>query len=175
MRASRSFLSSASAASAASVGLALALAVVPSASAQDPDGPPGCVQANPCDLILAVDADGFADVSETEFTSGDWVYATTYNGDEVEHTLSLASHSFTVTIAPGDLVDSEPFRVGPPGTYTLSDDPSGDTLQVTSLAADEFDGGDSGGSDGAGNGIPGVAPTVLLAVLVAAAIVARRH
>ena len=157
---------------AAAACLALLLAFAPIAFAQDPDGPPGCVQGNPCDLILAVDADGFADVSETEFTEGDWIYATTYNGDDVEHTLSLASHSFTLTIAAGDLVDSEPFRIGSPGTYTLSDEPSGDTLQMTSVEGDEFEDGDS---DKDGNGIPGLAPAVLVLVLAAAAIVARRR
>src|SRR5688572_10564259 len=150
------------------------LALLPSATAQDSAGPPGCVEANPCDLILAVDAQGFADVSETEFTTGDWLYATTYNGDEAEHTLSLASHSFTLTIAGGDLVDSEPFRLGPVGTYTLSDQPSGDTVTFTVVAEDEFDEESDSSEEEGGNGTPGPSFLLALAAIAATALVLRR-
>ena len=155
--------------------LALALLAVPAAVAQDPDGPPGCVEANPCDLIIAVDADGFADLSDTELTEGDWFVATIVNHDDVAHTVSLSGHSMMLTVPAGDVDDTDPFRVGAPGQYTLADQPSGDSVQVTSVAGEEFaDGGSSTTGDGS-NGIPGLAPAYLLGALAALALGVRRR
>lgn len=145
-----------------------ALAALP-ATAQDPDGEPGCVEANPCDLILAVDADGFADVSETEFTHMDWLVATIVNHDDVEHTVSLSGHDLQFTVGAGDLGDADPFRINAPGAYTLSDQPSGDTVTITSIAEEEFE------EDGEGRGSPGLAPLLALGAFAAVAAFLRRR
>lgn len=153
--------------------LLAALAAVPTTAAQDPDGPPGCVEANPCDLIIAVDADGFADLSDTELTAGDWFVATIVNHDDgAEHTITLSGHSVTLTVPAGDVDDTQPFRMGAAGQYTLADQPSGDTVQITSVEGDEVDGATS---DGDSSGIPGVAPALLAVAVVAAALVLRRR
>lgn len=149
------------------------LVSLPAATAQGPDGEPGCSEANPCDWILAVDASGFSDVSATEFASGDWLVATIVNHDSASHTVTLASHDLSLTIPPGgDVADGAPFRLGSPGTYSLMDEPSGDAVDITVLAAEEFDDGiPSGDSQGA----PGAPLAALAAGLALAAVAVRRR
>jgi hypothetical protein len=152
------------------------VAFAPAATAQDPDGAPGCVEANPCEIIIAVDELGLSDVSETEFTTGDWLVATIVNHDDVAHTIRLGDHDLDVTTAPGDVDDSAPFKVGPVGTYSLTDTPTNDVETITVVAEDEFGEDPSdGGSSSEGRGSPGLAPLALLAGLLAALVVARRQ
>lgn len=151
--------------------LSVLLSALPATMAQDPDGEPGCVEANPCEFIVAVDAEGFSDVSVTEFTSGDWVVVTLVNHDTAAaHTVKLGSHALDFTVAADDVEDSEPFRLGTAGKYTLTDQPSGDVRDITVLSSEEFD-------DEAEDpqGAPGLEGALLLAGLAMAAVVARRR
>lgn len=157
-----------------SILAALAVAIAPAVAAQDEDGPPGCVEANPCEFIIAVDDLGLSDVSETEFTTGDWLVATIVNHDDVAHTIRLGDHALDVTTGPGDVDDSAPFKVGPVGTYSLTDTPTNDVETITVVAEDEFDDGAASGSSSDGKGSPGLAPLALLVGLVAALAIARR-
>lgn len=148
-----------------------ALVLALPAAAQDPDAEPGCVEANPCEIIVAVDAEGFADISETEFTQGDWLVATVVNHDEeADHTVRLSDHALEIVVPAGDVEDSEPFRIGEPGRYPMTDAPSNDVLDITVVEADEFE--DSSGDEDRGS--PGLGLAALVGALAALVIVARR-
>lgn len=148
----------------------VALALVQGASAQDPDGEPGCVQSNPCEVIVEVDASGITDLSYSTFATGDWILLSILNADEATHTLRLEGHSLEATVPAGDIIDTQPFRLGAPGVYALQDEPSGDSRDITVEEEEVFS---TNGTNG-GNGIPGLAPALLLAALVALALFRRR-
>ena len=151
--------------------LPVLFAVLTLATAGAAQAAPGCTQANPCVATVDIDAMGIADVSETTFTSGDWLILSVYNDDEQAHTLRLAGHSIVLTVASGDLVDTQPFKLGAAGTYALSDTPSGDSLDFLVEAEETFS---SSGSSSGGNGIPGLTPVLVVASLAAVAWGLRR-
>jgi hypothetical protein len=128
---------------------------------------PGCTQANPCDLIVDVDASGL-DFAQSTFTTGDWVVLSVFNSDAVPHTVSLSGHSVSLVVAPDDIAESEPFRMGRAGTYELRDSPSGDRAAIVVEAAESFT------SDGEANGLPGLTLASMVAVLAALAFAFRR-
>ncbi|MFA5943817.1 MAG: hypothetical protein WC876_05050 [Candidatus Thermoplasmatota archaeon] len=148
------------------------LAVVAVAATASAQSAPGCTQANPCVVTVDVDAAGIADLSETLFTSGDWMVLSVYNNDEQAHTVRLAGHPVDVTVAAGDLVDTQPFKLGAAGTYALSDAPSGDSADLLVEAEESFS--SDSGTSGGGNGIPGPTPALLVAAVAALAWGLRR-
>jgi hypothetical protein len=150
----------------------VSLALAQGVSAQDPDGEPGCVQSNPCEVIVEVGASGITDLSYSTFATGDWILLSIFNADEETHTLRLQGHSLVATVPAGDIVDTQPFRLGAPGVYALQDEPSGDSRAITVQAEEVFS---TNGTTTGGNGIPALAPTVLLAALVALALIRRRR
>lgn len=145
------------------------LALASTATAQDP----GCTQANPCAATVDVDAQGIADISETTFTSGDWILLSVYNDDEQSHTVRLAGHPVDLTVAAGDLADTAPFRLGAAGTYVLSDSPTGDSMELL-IESEETFSSDPGSTSSGGTGIPGLTPVIVVASLVAVAWGLRR-
>lgn len=146
--------------------LSLLAAVAVPAAAQDP----GCLQSNPCDLAVDVDALGI-DPDQATFTAGDWVRLSVYNDDDVPHTVSLTGHDVTLVVPAYDIVESEPFQLARAGTYTLSDNPSGDSADVLVEAAQSFS--DSSSTDSKGAPGPGLA--LLVVGLAAAVAVVRRR
>lgn len=145
------------------------------ASAQDEDGEPGCAQSNPCEVILEVDANGIADLEPDTFGTGDWILFSIYNADEVDHTVRLEGHSFESTIEAGNINDTRPLKLGAPGTYALTDLPTGDEADII---VEDFEVFTESGSSSSGNGgrspVPGLAPSLLVVGLAAAVMVARR-
>jgi hypothetical protein len=150
------------------------LALAAPAIAQDPDGEPGCAQANPCEVIVELDAQGILDLAPDTFATGDWVLFSIYNADAVEHTLRLDGHSFEATIPAEDIVDTQPIRLGEPGTYDLEDQPTGDTAAITVQEEEVFTSDTDEDDNGRGNPIPGPAPWLVLGLLAGAAAVVRR-
>jgi hypothetical protein len=151
---------------------------LPAATAQDPDGEPGCPEANPCEVIIAVDAQGFADVSLTELTAGDWYLVSFFNNDEADHTIDLEGHDLTMTVGAYDIEDSTPFKAASPGTYPLKDTPSNDIQDMTVVEAEEFEGSDGGSGDDEDEesaGTPGLGLGLLVATVAALAIALRRR
>src|SRR5688572_2745065 len=149
----------------------LSLATV--ATAQDEEGEPGCVQGNPCEVILEVDANGIADLEPDTFGTGDWILFSIYNADDEDHTLHLEGHTFEADVPAGDIEDTQPFELGAPGTYTLTDLPTGDEAEITVEAFEVFSG--SGTSTKSDSPIPGLAPALLVLGLALAALVVRRE
>jgi hypothetical protein len=147
----------------------LAAAAVP-ASAQDTDSP-GCTQANPCEVIVDLDASGI-DVQRTGFTRGDWILLSVFNDDDVEHTLTVEGKGVSVTLDAGDINDTRPFELSSVGKVTLKDSPTGDTADLAVAAEDSFS---SGGSSGAGKGSPGLAPVLAVGAFAAVAVALRRR
>jgi hypothetical protein len=145
------------------------IAVAALASAQDPDGAPSCAQSNPCEVIVEVAADGITDFAPSTFGTGDWVLFSIYNADDVDHTLTLEGHTFEAKVPAGDIIDTQPIRLGEPGTYDLEDAPSGDTAALKVEAEEVF------GDDEKDSPIPGPAPWLVLGLLVAVALVLRRR
>jgi len=154
---------------------ALLALLVPAAAAQDPHGEPGCPEANPCEVIVAVDAQGFTDISLTELTAGDWYLVSFFNNDEVDHTIALSGHDLAMTVGALDIEDSEPFKAGSPGMYPLTDLPSNDTEDIVVVEPEEFEDGDGGDVDGADKGSPGLGLGLLVATVAALAIALRRR
>ncbi|HUR25602.1 MAG TPA: hypothetical protein VM327_06280 [Candidatus Thermoplasmatota archaeon] len=142
------------------------------ASAQDETGEPGCPQGNPCEIILEVDTNGIADLEPDTFGTGDWILFSLYNADDEDHTIRLEGHSFEVTVAAGDINDTQPIKLGAPGTYTLTDLPTGDEAEITVEAFEVFG---SSSSTKSGSGIPAVTPALLVLGLAFAAFVVRRQ
>ena len=158
--------------------LLVALSVLtraPLATAQDEDGEPGCAQGNPCEVILEVDSTGIADLAPDTFGTGDWVLFSVYNADEVDHTIRLDGHDLEVTVGAGDIEDTQPIKLGAPGSYTLEDLPTGDEAEITVEAFEVFDSSSSGSTSKTGNPIPGVAPALLVLGLAVVAIASRRQ
>ena len=143
------------------------LVLAATASAQDPDGEPGCPQSNPCEVIVEVGADGIGDFAPDTFGTADWVLFSIYNADDVEHTLTLEGHTLEAKIPAGDIIDTQPIRLGEPGTYDLMDEPSGDTAALTVDDEEVF-------GEEKDNPIPAPAPWLVLGLLVAVALVLRR-
>ena len=141
------------------------------AAAQDEDGEPGCVQGNPCEVILEVDANGIADLEPDTFGTGDWILFSIYNADDQTHTIRLEGHDFEASIGAGDINDTRPLKLGAPGSYELRDQPSGDTADITVEAEEVFTATSTGKS---GSGIPGPAPVLLAAALAMVAWGLRR-
>ena len=148
----------------------LTLSLLPFASAQTE----GCLQSNPCNLDVDVDANGVADISQTNFTSGDWYTLSVYNDDGVEHTVALSGHGVSLKVPAYGLVDSPPFQFGAAGSYTLSDSPSGDNAPIKVVAGDVVDYENGKTSAGAKGGIPGPEPALLLVALASLVLVKRR-
>jgi uncharacterized protein (TIGR03382 family) len=149
------------------------VAFIPLALAQDEDGEPGCAQGNPCEVILEVDATGIADLEPDTFGTGDWVLFSVYNADDEDHTIRLEGHSLEVTVEAGDIEDTQPIQLGAPGSYTLTDLPTGDEVEITVEEFEVFS--ESGSSSGAKKSpIPGPAPALLVLGLAMAVLVARR-
>lgn len=157
--------------SSSSLSLLALLALAVAASAQDPDGEPGCAQSNPCEVILEVDDGGIADLDPSVFGTGDWILFSIYNADDETHTLRLEGHDFEASVAGGDIIDTQPFRLGEPGTYDLRDLPTGDTADITVEDEEVFGAetgaanDDEGDADGGSNPMPGPGPVILLALL----------
>lgn len=143
----------------------------PTASAQDPDGEPGCPQSNPCEVILEVDAAGIADLEPSTFGTGDWILFSIYNADDEAHTVRLDGHSLEASIGAGDINDTRPFKLGAPGTYALRDQPSGDSADITVEAEEVFDASSTSKSS---NGIPGPTPALIVVALAVLAWGLRR-
>jgi hypothetical protein len=156
--------------------LVAVLALSPAATAQDPDAEPGCAQSNPCEVELGLDSTGIYDLSYDRFGTGDWILFSVFNDDDEEHTVRLEGHSFEFSIGAGDINDTRPLKLGAPGTYDLTDLPSGDSATITVEANEVFDVDDDGSDNDEtdGNPIPGLAPSLLVVGLAAAAWVARR-
>lgn len=149
------------------------VAFVPLALAQDEDGEPGCAQGNPCEVILEVDSTGITDLEPDTFGTGDWVLFSVYNADEEDHTIRLEGHSFEVTVEAGDIEDTQPIKLGAPGSYSLMDLPTGDEAEITVEENEVFD-TESGTSTGSKSPIPSPAPALLILGLAMAALVLRR-
>jgi hypothetical protein len=126
----------------------------------------GCTQANPCDLIVDVDASGL-DFAQATFTAGDWVVLSVFNSDAVPHTVSLSGHSVSVVVAPDGIEESEPFQMGRAGTYELRDSPSGDRADLVVEGEATFE-------DDGSQGAPGLGLAATLAALAAVAVALRR-
>lgn len=147
-----------------------AAALAAPALAQDTDLP-GCIQANPCEVVVDLQASGIADVEPTSFTRGDWVLLDVFNGDEVEHTLTVEGKGVSITVGPDDINTSRPFELSTVGSVALRDSPTGDTASLTVAAEETFSSGTSTGSKGS----PALAPVLLLLALVALAAASRRR
>lgn len=147
------------------------LLLAPMAGAQG-DGD-GCTQAAPCELQVNVDQEGIVEVSVTAMTSGDWFYLNVSNEEDRMHTVTFAG--MTVQVPGFEERASQPFAAGPPGTYKVHDEPTGDEADIQVLAGDVVDAEDGDAaatSDGKG------APALALAgsaLALAAAAVARRR
>jgi len=151
--------------------LSVAALAFPVALAQDPDRP-GCTQGNPCEVVVDLDAKGI-DIAQTDFTAGDWLILSVFNGDNVTHTVSMASPKVSLTVAKDDIDDTSPFQLDHAGSYTLTDSPTRDTATLTASAADSFSGSSSSGA--ARSKMPGVEPALLLLALAGMAAVLRRR
>lgn len=147
----------------------LAAASVP-AAAQDTDTP-GCTQANPCEVIVDLDASGI-ELHQTEFTKGDWVLLSVFNDDDVQHTLTVVGKGVSLTLEAGDINDTRPFELSSVGTVTLKDTPTEDTAEMAVGAEESFSGDSSSGS---GKGSPGLAPLAAVGAVVAVAALLRRR
>jgi hypothetical protein len=152
------------------VAFALVALALP-ATAQDSNGPPGCVQANPCEVIVNLDAQGI-DLSEPQFEQYDWILLSVFNNDKVPHTITLDGHpTATLTVAAGDIEDTQPFEFSQTGTYVLHDAPSGDGANMTVTRQTSF----SDSTTGKAKGLPGMEPALLLAGIALAVAMARRR
>jgi hypothetical protein len=149
-----------------------ALAAALPAAAQD-TGAPGCTQARPCKVIVDLDGKGI-DIAQTDFTAGDWLVLSVYNGDNVSHTVSLDSPKVSVTVGPDDIKDTAAFVLDHAGSYAIKDSPTGDSATLTAAAADSFSGSSSSGSGGHSR-IPALAPALVIATLGGLAIALRRR
>ncbi len=120
---------------------ALLLLLAPAALAQE-DG--GCTQADPCPWVFDVDENGISDDSGSDptwtFTVGDWLILDVLNFDSEDHTISVDGHTWTI---PKDFGDPEvtPFQFTSAGTYTVTDQPTGDTATVTVVEPAEEESG----------------------------------
>ena len=150
------------------------LLVASAASAQDPDGTPGCSQDNPCEVIVEVDASGITDLEPDTFGTGDWVLFSIYNADDVDHTLTLQGHTFEATVPAGDIIDTQPIKLGSPGSYDLRDDPSGDEAALTVEANEVFGTDGSSSTDDKKSPIPGLPAVLVVGLLATLALVLRR-
>jgi hypothetical protein len=144
------------------------------ASAQTADD--GCTHADPCPLIVTVDSAGFEE-DGFQVTSGDWFTLTVYNDDTVVHTVRLGSGPVVVTAQADSEANSAVFQAPSPGTYTLSDSPSGDAiplevLDVDVVAADQV--ASESGAGTKGRGTPSLDLPVLACGLALLAWAARR-
>jgi hypothetical protein len=148
--------------------LALALPAV----AQDPDQP-GCTQGNPCEVVVDLDSKGI-DIAQTDFTVGDWLILSVFNGDNVTHSISMADPSVKVTVNRDDIEDSSPFQLAHVGSYTVTDSPTKDTATLTAAAADTFSGSTSGSSSAAKRS-PGLEAVAQVSALAALAVALRRR
>lgn len=127
---------------------------------------PGCIQGNPCEVIVNLDSAGIRLEQET-FTRGDWVLLSVFNDDDVEHTLAVPSKGITVTLVPGDINDTRPFELDAVGSVVLRDSPTNDTAEMVVEDEEEFTASETEPA----TGIPGPqAP--LAAAAVAAALLA---
>jgi hypothetical protein len=147
---------------------ALAASSLP-AAAQDSDMP-GCIQANPCEVVVDLDSHGI-ELHQANFTRGDWVLLSVFNGDDVEHTLTVEGKGVSVTLGPDDLNDTRPFELSTVGKVTLKDSPTGDTADMTVSPEESF----SGSTSGSGKGSPAPAAAVVMAAVVALAVALRRR
>jgi hypothetical protein len=153
-----------------------ATALAAPAAAQD-DDLPGCTQGNPCEVYVDLESTGIAQIEETSFTRGDWILLSVFNGDDVNHTLTVEGKGISITVRPDDLDDTRPFELDRVGTVTLRDAPTGDTLDLTVGAEESFTGGtsDTGTGTGSGRGTPSAGPALLLAALAGGAFLLRRR
>lgn len=142
------------------------LAMAPAATAQAD----GCLQTNPCLLDVEVDEAGIASVSISNLTSGDWFTLAVSNLDDRTHTVSFAG--VQVEVEAFGFADSAPFQAPSPGTYSLTDQPTGDAADLRVLAGDVVDA--ESGSTSSSKGAPGLEAAVLALGLVALAALRRR-
>ncbi|MEA3135787.1 MAG: hypothetical protein QOC71_68 [Thermoplasmata archaeon] len=151
------------------------LALASTAVAQDPDGEPGCAQSNPCEVILELDSNGIADLAPDTFGTGDWILFSIYNADDQTHTVRLDGHQFEASVTGGDLIDTQPFKLGAPGSYDLTDLPSHDTAPIT-VEENEVFTGSAGGSSSKSGGyrVPALSPVLVVGLLAAIAMGLRR-
>ena len=150
------------------------LSLAPLATAQDEEGEPGCTQGNPCEIILGLDANGIADLEPATFGTGDWVLFSIFNDDEVDHTVRLEGHNFEADVPAGDIEDTQPIKLGAPGSYTLTDLPTGDEAEMVVEEFEVFT-ESSSSSSGSRSPIPGLAPALLVVGLAVAALAVRRQ
>lgn len=149
---------------------AVALLAAAPALAQGSDLP-GCIQANPCEVIVDLDAQGI-ELHQDSFSRGDWILLSVFNDDDVNHTLTVEGKGISVTLESGDINDTRPFELSSVGTVTLKDAPTGDTAAITVTPEESFSGSTSGG---ASKGGPALGPVVVLGALVALAVLLRRR
>lgn len=142
------------------------LTLAPSALAQED----GCVQSNPCLLDVEVDEAGIASVSISNMTTGDWFTLSVSNLDDRAHTVQFSTVELHVE-AYG-FADSQPFQAPSPGSYTLSDQPTGDQATLHVLAGDVVDA--ESGSTSKSKGSPGFALALSAIAVLAVAALRRR-
>lgn len=147
----------------------------------------GCTQTNPCVWELTVDHTGFVDSSAFTASAGDWIAVNATNLDDVAHTVALSAYGVNLQIDSDADAQSAAFQVHV-GNTSVTDSPSGKTLQLTVVNCDAQDyadglcntagstgtGSPKGTSSGTGRA-PGLALPVMVAALAGVAILARRR
>ncbi|MHB8633224.1 MAG: hypothetical protein ACYDBQ_04545 [Thermoplasmatota archaeon] len=101
---------------------ALVVALMPAALGQQD----ACTQSSPCLWSVEVDGAGFVGESSWNWTAGDWVDLSTYNGDSVAHTLQLSGYGVSQGVPAATSADKV-LQLTQAGSFTLTDSPSGAT------------------------------------------------
>ena len=83
--------------------------------------------------------------------------------------MKLSGHGVTVVVPSYDEAESAPFQLGSPGTYKLTDAPSGDSANVTVESAPSYTSSGSGAK-----GSPALGPALLIVSVAALAYGLRR-
>ncbi len=146
-------------------------AAVPAASAQED----ACVQANPCEWYVVVGSTGFLE-SNWNWTAGDWLKLVVSNDDDVAHTVSIDGTAVSVQAGAIAEASSAPFQLAV-GSYTLRDQPSGDTAKALAVKGDvvQYENGLTDAGTSSKGRIPGFEAPLAAAALVGLALVARRR
>jgi hypothetical protein len=163
------------AASFACVAIAAALPAKaqPASSADD-----GCTQAAPCPIVVTVDAQGIVE-GGFQVTSGDWFTLVVQNDDAVGHTVRIGQTGVAVSAAADSEASSPAFQAPAPGTYTVTDTPTGDQVPLEALSVDVVAAqklaSQSGTPGGGRKGLPGLELPALAGGLALLALLARRR
>lgn len=147
----------------------------------------GNTASNPFPLAIAVDSTGFVAESSWNVTAGDWANITVSNDDEVAHTVTISGLGLTFSVqAVGE--QSRVVQLSRPGSFGVSDAPSGDSGTLTVVNGDVVDyenhlidangkavSSGSGITATTGSGrVPGFELPLLAIALAAAALTRRR-